>query len=218
MIHELSIEVDCNFEELESILNKLHLSYILKEYKEDNSYYKIKDQDNILFFEDNETSYLKGTKFKDLYKVLLTESNLKFYLFEKEFTNIQEDYDITIFSHIGGKMSKKSIYEVLKQKFKNKKIDRIILEDGYIEYRIWTLASEAKYGKVVSVGRKCLTKFLVDPDDMEILDNNSRFIKDSRAENYTIDFDFYKNITGVDPTPFIGLDSEKFYEEMNKLI
>ena len=114
-------------------------------------------------------------------------------------------------------------YEMLLNFYKNneKRIERIVLPSGYIEYRLWSLASIAHNGKIKSCGRTCKMKLFALPDESDFIDeyylrkNKYAFVCEKSKELYTEDFDFYESITGINPTLLIGLSSEELYKIKN---
>lgn len=115
-------------------------------------------------------------------------------------------------------------YETLLDFYKNnrKRIERIVLPSGYIEYRIWSLSSTSYNGKVKSCGKTCKMKLFALPDESGFVEeeylrkNKYSFVYEKSKEFYTEDFDFYESITGVNPEPFIGLSSAEFYDKINE--
>ena len=95
-----------------------------------------------------------------------------------------------------------AIYKFLTKynKIQEERIEKIIVQDGFIEYRIWAPCSICTYGVVSSYGRKCTAKYIATPDDSDIIFDDKYFIKDDDAEFYTEDYEFYKKVTGVEPS------------------
>ena len=83
---------------------------------------------------------------------------------------------------------------------KEEQIEKIVLQDGIIEYRLWRPCSICHNGIVNSYGRNCYAKYLATADDMDVIFNDKLFIKDDDAEFYTEDYEFYKKVTGVEPS------------------
>lgn len=83
---------------------------------------------------------------------------------------------------------------------KEEQVEKIVLQNGIIEYRIWRPCSIAHNGVVRSYGRNCSVKYLATPDDKDVVFNDKLFIKDDDAEFYTEDYEFYKKVTGVEPS------------------
>jgi hypothetical protein len=111
-----------------------------------------------------------------------------------------------------------SIRDFLESKINKRQIEKIVLDNGYIEYRIWSLSTISYDGKITSCGRKCVAKYLATPDDMGLYFNDNMYIKDERNEYYTEDFNFYEDLIGINPKQFIGLVDDEFYKKVNEKI
>lgn len=107
-------------------------------------------------------------------------------------------------------MIKISVEKFLESKINKRQIEKIILDNGYIEYRIWDAVTMTYDGKITSCGRKCVAKHLATPDDMDFCFKKNMYIKDKVDEFYTEDFNFYTDVTGINPKEIIGLSFDEF--------
>lgn len=99
-------------------------------------------------------------------------------------------------------MNKLTIYECLvKWGIPESRIERFVVKDNYVEYRIWVPCSISReYGTKYLYGRKCTVKYLTTPDELDLVFDERYFIKDQDAEFWTEDYEFYKQQTGVEPS------------------
>ena len=87
-------------------------------------------------------------------------------------------------------MNKLTIYECfVRLGIPESKIERFVVKDNYVEYRIWEPCSISYNGETYKYGRRCKVKYLTD---------ERYFIKDQDAEFWTEDYEFYKQQTGVE--------------------
>ena len=101
--YEGCINVNLTFEDLTNYLNKINISWIFKEYKDDlncdDRYYKIisSNQDQLIFNSNTDENYSSKTSIKKLYDILNSNSISKYYLFSKEFINFSQNFDLIIY-------------------------------------------------------------------------------------------------------------------------
>lgn len=117
------------------------------------------------------------------------------------------------------KNHKATVYDCLRSETPEGQIERIVVKDGYIEYRIWKPYCEFYNGKPVSFGRTCTMKYLATPDDMHLVFDDRYFIKDKRAESYTEDPEFYQKyaLIGPMPKPIKGTWEDEMMDKMEKM-
>ena len=90
-------------------------------------------------------------------------------------------------------MNKLTIYECfVRQGIPESKIERFVVKDNYVEYRIWEPCSISYNGETYKYGRRCKVKYLTTPDEMDLVFEDAEF--------WTEDYEFYKQQTGVEPS------------------
>lgn len=98
-------------------------------------------------------------------------------------------------------MNKLTIYECLvKWGIPESRIEKLVVKDNYVEYRIWDPCSICHNGETYKYGRRCKVKYLATPDEMDLVFDESYFVKDEDTEFWTEDYEFYKQQTGVEPS------------------
>lgn len=98
-------------------------------------------------------------------------------------------------------MNKLTIYECLiRLGTKESRIEKLIVKDNYVEYRIWEPASICYNGVEYAYGRRCRAKYLATPDELDLVFDESYFIKDEDGEYWTEDYEFYTQQTGLEPS------------------
>ena len=67
-------------------------------------------------------------------------------------------------------MNKLTIYECLvKWGIQESRIEKLVVKDNYVEYRIWEPCSISYSGKKhTKYGRRCSAKYLATPDELDL--------------------------------------------------